>query len=583
MSLNWDWKMSEKSKLNSVFYASFGRGGGTGDLGRVGGKGVSGYTTETGQINYTSIYAANAAIDANTAGNGATLVRRGSINAHNWFGTIISFNHKINDNLNFTIGTDDRYYYGYHYQVITDFYGANGYKDATNRNFYTASSANVYTITPRVITNSFEPKPSWNPFGGKLNNESDMVAYNNDGEVLWYGGFGQLEYSNDKLSAFVSGAVSNQAFQRIDHFILDGQTLLNGQTAGFATSSTNSTIIEATASNPALNTKTGFKNIFGYNVKAGINYNINDNHNVFANVGYYSKQPFLNAVYPNNKNYLNPNLTNEKILGLEVGYGFRSGDFNANVNLYRTTWEDRFLRRSQTINGVNAYSNIEGIKEIHQGVEFDANYKVTGFLSLNGMLSYGDWFYDGNAQGTLFDESNQPIEVQGTTGATTLYLDGVKVGGSAQFTAGVGFTLEPVKNLKIDGNYRYVDKLYSNLNLLSFVYEAAGQQGSLELPSYGLIDLGLSYKIPVTAKQYFTIRGNVYNVFDKTYIAESNTNIFANLTAEEYANINGGTVASTETAYAAYTAAGNWKGVSQQNQVYFGYGRTWAATLSFNF
>jgi len=37
MSLNWDWNVSDKSKVSTVAYASFGRGGGTGDLGRLGG------------------------------------------------------------------------------------------------------------------------------------------------------------------------------------------------------------------------------------------------------------------------------------------------------------------------------------------------------------------------------------------------------------------------------------------------------------------------------------------------------------------------------------------------------------------
>ena len=58
-----------------------------------------------------------------------------------------------------------------------------------------------------------------------------MVTYDNDGEVLWYGGFGQLEYSNNNFSAFLQGAVSNQGFQRIDHFIVDGVSLLNGTLA----------------------------------------------------------------------------------------------------------------------------------------------------------------------------------------------------------------------------------------------------------------------------------------------------------------------------------------------------------------
>ena len=51
-----------------------------------------------------------------------------------------------------------------------------------------------------------------------------------------------------------------------------------------------------------MNTKTGFQNKIGYNVKGGVNYNINEHHNVFANVGYYNRQPFFNAIYRGNEN-----------------------------------------------------------------------------------------------------------------------------------------------------------------------------------------------------------------------------------------------------------------------------------------
>lgn len=607
MSLNWDWNISSKSKLNSVFYASFGRGGGTGDLGRISTGvgtatgGVNSFVDANGQIAYDRIFATNANVNLNTAAAGSTLVRRSSINSHNWFGAIISFNHKINDNLNFTIGTDDRYYYGYHYQVLSDLYGAAGYKDNTNKNFYTAPG-NLYTVTPRVVSNTFKAEPTFNPFGGKRNSMDDMVGYNNDGEVLWYGGFGQLEYSNDKLSAFVSGALSNQSFQRIDHFIIDGVTLLNGQQAGFRNSATSTAIAQPTATNPLLYEKTGFKDIVGYNVKAGANYNINDQHNVFVNIGYYSKQPFLNAVYPNNKNYLNPNLTNEKIFGVEAGYGFRSGIFTANLNLYRTEWRDRFLRRgnlsytypdpanpSSTISTTTAYSNLQGITEIHQGFEIEANANVHKMLSLFGMLSVGDWYYKGNAQGNVFSETNELISAD----TQTLYIDKVKVGGAAQTSAAVGFTFKPTDWFSFDGTYRGIKNLYANLNLLNFSNPDAGNQGALELPSYGLVDLGISFKIKLNnPKQFFTIRGNVYNLLDKTYIAESNTNIKTGLTLDQYIAVNKplqstplttAQIATLTSNYQTYQAAGTWNGVSQQNQVYFGYGRTWSATLSFNF
>ncbi|KQS95265.1 MULTISPECIES: TonB-dependent receptor [Chryseobacterium] len=608
MSLNWDWKFNEKSKLNSVFYASFGRGGGTGDLGRIrtgvgtATAGVTGFVTPEGQIDYNAIFTGNAAVDVNNPATAtqSTLIRRSSINSHNWFGAIISFNHKINDNINFTIGTDNRYYYGYHYQIISDLYGASGYKDNTNKNFYTAPG-NLYTVTPRVVSNVFAPRATGNPFGGKLNNGEDKIGYDNDGEVLWYGGFGQIEYSNDKLSAFVQGAVSNQSFQRIDHFIIDGVTLLNGQQAGFRNTSA-ATIAQPTAANPALNTKTGFKDILGYNVKAGANYNIDDHHNVYANVGYYSKQPFLNAVYPNNKNFLNPNLTNEKIFGIEGGYGFRSSIFNANLNVYRTEWRDRFQRRGgltqtypdptnpgNTITTTQAYSNIQGITEIHQGVELELTARPHRMLELFGMVSFNDYYYKGNAEGNIFTENNEQIG----SDSQILYLDGVKVGSSAQTTIAGGFTIKPVEWFSFDATYRGADKLYANLNVLNFSNEASQNRGSLLLPSFGLVDLGISFKVKLkNPSQFFTLRGNVYNLLDKTYIAESNSNIHADLGLNEYIEINkpiqttpltAAQVTTLTNSYNTYKAAGNWNGISQQNQVYFGYGRTWSATLSFNF
>ena len=83
---------------------------------------------------------------------------------------------------------------------------------------------------------------------------------------------------------------SNQGFKRIDYFTyLDSDPLQ----------------------------ETDWENILGGNIKGGANFNINEANNVFFNGGYYSKQPLFDAVYINFVNELNPDLTNEKILGLE--------------------------------------------------------------------------------------------------------------------------------------------------------------------------------------------------------------------------------------------------------------------------
>lgn len=563
MMLNWDWNISPKSKLSSVFYASNGRGGGLGDLGnyfngRFNAQGtplntnINSFRSTDGTIDFDRVFQRNGgnvadAFEVTDPVTGKTsyarsgIVRRASINSHNWYGALINFQHKIDDNWNFSVGTDNRYYYGYHYQVLSNLYGASGYKEVGNQN-----------VAPYVVSkiNDYK-KLNWNPLGGKTTDLSEQIGYSNDGEVLWYSGFGQVEYSKNDFSAFLQGSVSNQAYQRIDHFVQDGVTRQQGK---------------------VVNKKTGFKNLFGYNIKGGANYNINANHNVFANIGYYSKQPFMSAVYPSNQQVVNPNLTNEKIFSAELGYGFRSAKLNANVNLYRTEWKDRWMRRSnmifQTASGdVNGYAEINGITQVHMGVEVDATYKPTSFLEFQGMLSLGDYRYKGNATGAIFDENNNPIATTGTSNTTTLYLDKVKVGGSnnnsiPQFTASLGTTIKPVKDLSIYGTWRYTGKLYSSIDIGTFSTKANQERGVLSLPDFNLLDVGLSYKLRLKDGKYFTIGGNVNNLLDTTYIADGSTNIFA-----------GDRGATGET----------YKGIDTGNRVYFGFGRTWSASLSFHF
>jgi iron complex outermembrane receptor protein len=553
MMLNWDWNISDKSTLSTVAYMSNGRGGGARNQGRVGGKGMQDFYDAEGHYNYDAIFAANAAVTPTVGVVGNTLVRSSSVNSHNWYGILMNFNHKINDNWNFSVGTDDRYYYGYHYQVLSNLYGASGYTDGSNKNL----GAN------NLVRNTYDYKKlNWNPFGGSTNPMEDRVAFSNDGEVLWYSGFGQIEYSNEKLSAFLQGSVSNQSYQRIDDFVLPGSKQ-QGQ---------------------EVQRKTGFKDIFGYNIKGGANYNIDNNNNVFANIGYYSKQPFMNSVYPSNQQVVNPNLTNEKIFSAELGYGFRSSNFNAKVNLYRTEWKDRFQRKTgiKDIDGLgnNGYSEINGITQIHMGAELEAAYKVNKYLEFNGMFSYGNYEYKGNATGSNFLDDNTPVAINGSN-STTLYLDKVKVGGSGnnsipQMTASLGTTISPVNDLRIYGDWQYVGNIYSSLNVADF---AKPGNTALKLPDFNLLNVGASYKIKLEGtKQSFTIGANVYNLLDTTYIQDGATNIKATDLVNPKAK-------PTDADYGVtYESAGRlYKGIADANRVYFGFGRTWSATLSYNF
>ena len=552
-SLNWDYKFNSTTKLSAVAYGSWGRGGGSNGAGAMRGQRFfsdnlrradgtinvdliqawnSGQTVtipgSTGNSTRAQIGGAyqNSSSTSNNLTNGISKIA--SVNSHNWYGGVINLNKKLTDKLTLDFGLDARTYRGIHYQVLTDLLGATNYKDNTNVN-----------DPNRVLTYVYAAEPNLNPFFS-LDYQQQKINYNNDGLVNWYGAFTQLEYASENLTAFIQGAVSQQGFKRVDYFLYN-------------------------SSNPLASTD--YKNVLGGNVKGGANYNINENHNVFVNAGYYSKQPFFNAVYPNNKSIVNENLTNEKVLGLEAGYGFRSAKFNANVNVYHTTWKDRYQRSNDAAtDNPGGYYDFAGITQVHSGVEFDANAKVTDKLKVNGMFSLGKWVYQNNITGTRYDVNNNNIS-GGTT--TTYYVDGTRVGDVAQMTASLGASYEIVKRFNVDANYRFHDKLFASLDPTK--QTAAVNKGTLELPSYGLMDAGVSYKwlLGKDKSKSLDFRLNINNVLDEVYIAESRTNIFADDIA---------------TGGQTYTQLGRtYDGVANANQVFFGFGRTWNFTMRYNF
>jgi outer membrane receptor protein involved in Fe transport len=222
---------------------------------------------------------------------------------------------------------------------------------------------------------------------------------------------------------------------------------------------------------------------------------------------------------------------------------------------------------------------ISGITQLHQGAEVEATYKVNKFLELQGMFSWGDYKYKGNATGANFQDDNTPIETNGSN-TSTLYLDKVKVGGTnnsvPQTTASLGFTATPVNDLRVYGNWQYTGRVYSAMNVNDFL---APGKDALQLPDFNLFNIGASYKIKLkNPNQYFTIGANVYNLLDTTYIQDGVTNIKS---TDAPAKLADGT---NNTAKKTYEELGYiYKGIATDNRVFFGFGRTWSTSLSFNF
>ncbi|WP_299152445.1 TonB-dependent receptor [uncultured Christiangramia sp.] len=455
MSLNHYWNINENTELSTALYASFGTGGGGGWAGTnkfgLDSKYRDGYLQP---VNLDLIVDENIERGA----DGSETILRASRNDHNWYGALSTLSTDITDDIELLAGIDLRYYKGEHFQEVTDLLGGQYYFDDSNVN---------------------------NPVN--LAKVGDKISYNNDGIVLWEGGFLQGEYSKDDLDIFVSLAASNTSYKRVDYFNnLD--------------------------SDP--NQETDYANFFGYQIKGGANYNFTRTSGVFANIGYFERAPFFEAVFLQFGNNVNPDAENQKIFSTELGYTFRNSVLRANVNIYRTNWRDRTeVYTYNNPDGSLGSANILGINAVHQGLELDFEYRPFEELSITGFASLGDYTWENDVRGVqIFDEEQNLVD------EINLFIEGTKVGGTPQTTAGLGVDYEFLTDMRLRANYNYFGDFWSDFDPVSRNNPDAGE--TWKLPDFGTLDVGLSYNFSVAGFDA-ALNANVYNITDTEYIANA--------------------------------------------------------------
>jgi outer membrane receptor protein involved in Fe transport len=527
-TLNWDWDISDNVQLNTSLYGSAGRGGGTGPRGRnyynsdidmlpfqkdltehylEDGKGTR---NADGTINYDAVIAHNSQYQVGSNNDSSyardILVRRASMNSHNWVGAISKLNIQ-KGKMRYSLGIDLRDYTGYHYRALENLMGLQQYASTGNDNLGTQ----LIGANDLVVAKPFQ--------GTNIGDDEAKIDYYNIGFVKWAGFNGLVEYAGDDITAVVQVGLSNQQFQREDRF------------------------------NNIDNPISDKANLGGGYFKGGINYNFTERSNVFVNAGFIDRQPLFDAVFPNFGNDINDDLQNERIESFEIGYGYIGNGLKLNVNAYTTNWGNRFVTRSlSNQQGIDGTAQFRNIDVTHKGIEAEATYTL-GSTKLRGMLSVGDWRYTKDFEAELFDENQQSI------GTGKLYLEGAKVGDAAQTTALLGLDQRLGDNIRFDIDYRFVDGLFADYSITDSAFTSPDNAGALKLPSFGLVDFGATF----FTGSGWSLRANINNLLDTTYIAESNSNI--------------------------HTGAGSttWNGVDVRNSVWFGFGRTWNVSLKYKF
>ena len=478
VNLNHFLELNDKTRLSSVFYWSGGSGGGTGTYGSVSRmpavEGERWYASSPWTWDWNAEIAQNSDnIDENfsTSENRSTGILRNSINRQDTYGLISKLNYVVNSEMELQFGLDWRTAGIEHAREVRDLLGGDYYVDYADDNFEE----------------------------GKVVRLGDIIAYHNETTVDWIGGFAQFNYTTDKMNLYGMGGLSSIEYSYQDWFTVEQ---------------------ELVKADP----------IQTYQLKGGVMYDVNPDMNVFFNTGLVEKAPILDNVIDYSGNVAS-DPDNEKFLHNEFGVNYRFGKLGVNASAYMTDWQDRNLTKSvstgQGSSGDTDIIFLRGVNQKHSGVEIETNYMVNDMLDLMFVTSFGNWKFDGDAEGT-YQENEYNSEGQVIGFETTEYayaLDGLYVGDMPQTAYILGVTLKPVKGLQLQAIHKTYDKNYSDWSPSAREYDGsdadADRSQVWEAPGYSRLDLHMSYKLPKVKGLDMTLNGHIFNVLDEVFVQDA--------------------------------------------------------------
>ena len=475
VNLNHFYDINEDVRLSSVLYWSGGSGGGTGTYGSVSRKpaveGEPWYASSPWMWDWDGEIAQNSAnVDSawSETENRSTGILRNSINRQDTYGLISKLNYDVSDALEVQVGIDWRTAGIEHAREVRDLLGGDYYVDFADDNA---------------------------PDGKKVG-LGDIIAYHNETTVDWFGAFLQGQYDTKKINLYGMGGISTIGYTYKDHFSVEKE------------------LVKADA-------------ITTFQVKGGGRYNLDDRLSAFANVGYVQKPPILDNVIDYDGN-VSQNPDNEKFTSFEVGGEYGSDKVAIKGSYYNTKWNDRNLTKSVTTgqgdSGDTDIIYLTGVNQSHSGVEVESKIALHEMVDLDLSVSVGDWYFDGDAKGDYTEmEYNDDNQIIGQTSTEYEYaLNNLKVGDMPQTAYVGGLTVKPIDGLRVQGLYRWYDNHYADWSPDSREVEGDADRAQVwKSPSYGKLDLHLSYKLPEIAGLNMTLSGHVFNALDDVYVQDA--------------------------------------------------------------
>lgn len=462
------WDIDNKTSLTSTLYYTFGRGGSTaldwydaadprpdyyrnlpswdGDFTNNGDVDAFNYTPEEKAQRWTedesfrqldfdyfyfinrknlyTIYNVDGVEGQNHTGMLSNYIIEDRRNDKSQIGANFNFKKELNDHIALSSSLNLSWYKGFKYKVVQDLMGGDFY-------------LNVDKYAERDFVDDL-------PAQNDLNNPNQVIevgdkfGYDYTANINKYNFFIQSNFSYSKVDFFVAGTLSYDEFWRTGH-------MRNGK---FPDNSYGDS------------EKHNFTN---YGLKAGATYKITGRHLIDVNAMYLTRAPFFRTAYVSDRtrNQVVDNLTNEKIMSVDLSYIYRSPYLKARVTGYYTKFIDQIYSRSFYHEVLRSFVNYQmvGVDKVHYGAEVGLDGKITQNFSLIGVLAIGEYYYDSRPTATISVDNNAQV-----ISNRTIYLKNYKVGGFPQTAASAGVKYFSSDYIYGGININYYDNIYIDIN-----------------------------------------------------------------------------------------------------------------------
>ena len=220
-----------------------------------------------------------------------------------------------------------------------------------------------------------------------------------------------------------------------------------------------------------------------FNPKAGLNYTLNNNSNLYFSFARANREP-------NRTDYEGGNVRPEQLNDYELGWRFATDKFQLNSNFYYMAYRDQLILTG-TLDDVGNPIRSNSEKSFRLGLEVDANWMFGEQLSVRPNF-------------TLSRNKNSNLNVDGQNFGTT------DISFSPSLIAANSIIYKPVNQVQIVWLQKYVGSQFMN-NIESSV---------AKLDAYFVNDLNISYEIkPKTIFKTIELNALINNIFNQKYVS----------------------------------------------------------------